>query len=327
MKRICAMLFALVLVCVSVAAAAEGGWLESVLGSEDADAAVQPEKGRGHREERDEYVAMLAIYGEISADDYEYDHYGTLDAIDELIEDRDNLGLVLLMDTPGGSAYEMDEVYHALMTYRKETGRPVYAYMERECCSAGVYIAMAAEQIYAARMTLTGSVGVYMEESSYGGLMEKLGLTTEYIVTGENKVSGQNGLTDAQRAILQGIVDESFGFFKDAITLARGEEVASNAQLLDGRLLTAYQALDIGLIDGVMYYEDAIDAFYELGGFGDADLVDVTPEPWYDSLMSGGWDDWGDWSGDSVPSIGNEDVEEALGTLFDFFKQMEKSEP
>lgn len=315
------MLCALVLVCVGVTVAAEGSWLDSVL---NGDSAGKGPNGGRRRGVHDEYVALLEIYGEISASDYEYDHYGTLEAIDELIEDEDNLGLILLMDTPGGSAYEMDEVYHALMTYREQTGRPVYAYMERECCSAGVYIAMAAERIYAARMTLTGSVGVYMEESSYGGLMEKLGMTTEYIVTGENKVSGQNGLSDAQRAILQGIVDESFGFFKDAIRLARGEEVASNKKLLDGRLLTAYQALDIGLIDGVMYYEEAIDAFYELGRFGDVKLVDVTPESWYESFMNG---EWGDWSGDSLPEIGNEEVEQALGTLFDFFKGMQESEP
>ena len=324
MKRICAMLCAIVLVCVGMTAVAEGKWLDTVLGGDGAGKGANGGRRRGAH---DEYVAMLEIYGEISASDYEYDHYGTLEAIEELVEDEDNIGLILLMDTPGGSAYEMDEVYHALMTYRGETGRPVYAYMEQECCSAGVYIAMAAECIYAARMTLTGSVGVYMEESSYGGLMEKLGVTTEYIVTGENKVSGQNGLSETQRAILQGIVDESFGFFKDAIALARGAEVASNEELLDGRLLTAYQALDIGLIDGVMYYEEAIDAFYELGRFGDVKLVNVTPDPWYESFMSGGWNDSSeDWTEDSQPGIGNEDVEGALNTLLDFFRGAQEGE-
>lgn len=136
---------------------------------------------------------------------------------------------------------------------------------------------MAAQRIAAARMTLTGSVGVYMDETSDAELLEKLGFKRETVVTGPNKLTAPEGMTDEQRAILQGIVDESFGFFKDAIAAARGEEVASDETLLDGRLLTAKQARDIGLIDDILYYEEAIDLFCELGGFGDAELMDITP--------------------------------------------------
>ena len=127
-------------------------------------------------------------------------------------------------------------------------------------------------------MSLTGSVGVYMDETTDAQLLEKLGMKRETVVTGENKLTAPDGLTEAQRAILQGLVDESFGYFKDAIAAARGADVAQNETLLDGRLLTATQAKELGLIDDILYYEEAIDLFYELGGFGDAELVDVTPE-------------------------------------------------
>ena len=268
-KRFAALLCAALFVLAGALAAAEGNWLESVM------------PGRGGRNaSRSAYVAELAIYGELTLEDYEYDHYGTLDAIDELTWDRDNIGLILLLDTPGGSVYEMDELYHALEVYKEETGRPVYAYMERECCSAGVFVAMAAEHIAAARMTLTGSVGVYMQEDV------SVDPDSAFIVSGANKLNGFGELTGEQREIYQAIVDESFEIFKGAIAASRGEQVASDERLLDGRVLTAAQALEIGLIDEVLYYDEALDVFYELGHFGNAELVDVTPDPWY-----GFWND------------------------------------
>lgn len=233
---------------------------------------------KGKQDAAGPYVAQLGVYGDIDLYGEEYDHYATLDAIDSLAMDPDNLGLILLLDTPGGGLYEADELYHTLVSYREDTGRPVYAYMESECCSAGVYAAMAAEQIYASRMTLTGSVGVYMEESSDAQMLEKLGIRSEFIVSGENKLNAPDGLTDEQREIAQGLVDEGFDFFVEVIRDARGEETASDPQILDGRLLTATQAKDKGLIDGLLYYDEAIDRFYELGGFGDAPLEDVTPD-------------------------------------------------
>ena len=310
MKRFCALLCAALLALMGAAASAEGSWFESVMEG----------RRKGQREERETYVAALTVYGDIDASDYTYDHYGMLDAIDELIEDDLNLGLILLLDTPGGSIYEADELYHALMVYREETGRPIYAYMEQECCSAGVYVAMAAEKIYAARMTLTGSVGVYMRESSAAGLLEKLGVNMEYIVTGENKVTGPDGLTDEQRAILQTIVDESFGFFKDAIALARGEALLSDAELLDGRLLTASQALEKGLIDGILYYADAIDLFYDLGDFGEAELRDVTPS-WYDSYSSSNFS-----FTPSFTQLDEEDAQQAAQQLLKWLEQFDEEE-
>lgn len=276
---------------------------------------AQPEKEekRGRSMKKSAYVASLEVYGEIDASSYTYDHYGMLDEIDALTWDKDNIGLILLLDTPGGSVYEMDELYNALMNYRAETGRPVYAYMERECCSAGVYIAMAAQRIAASRMSLTGSVGVYLEESSDAGMLEKLGIHTEYIVTGENKLTAPGGPTDEQRAILQEIVDESFGYFIEAIANARGEEVARNEKLLDGRLLTATQAKEMGLIDEVLFYDEAIDWFYELGDFGDVELVDVTPS-WYDEEdLSNMWNE-----NETDTNSVNENVLNIIRNIFDF---------
>lgn len=286
MRRLCGVLAALLMLLAGAMAAAEedaqgsepGSWLKSALGDREG--------GHGVREER--YVAMLAIDGELSAYDAYYDHLGTLDAIDALIDERENVGLILLLNTPGGGLYEADELLHALKVYKELTGRPVAAYMEQECCSAGVYVAMGADIILASRMTLTGNVGVYMESSSEAGFLDKLGIERIYVASGENKVDGYPELTQEQRAILQALVDESFEFFLQEIEASRGLTRAQMEPFMDGRLLSAVQAKELGLIDGICYYDEAMDAFYETFDWGDAPLQDVTPV-WEDDFS--GYDD------------------------------------
>lgn len=276
MMKMWCVLLAMVFLSISCAAAedAQGSWLASVLGEDRAKALTDGLDAQIQR--KDIYAALIYIVGEVSEYSREYDHVGTLNKIDDLIEDEKNAAIILYMNTPGGSLYEADELYHRLMTYKKETGRPVYAYMAQECCSAGVYVAMAADRIAAARMSLTGSVGVYMSTYSQAGLFEKLGIETEYIVTGENKIAGYPKLTDAQREIYQSLVDEGFESFKEAIAHARNLSDEQIAAFEDGRLLTARQAEAAGLIDEVVYYDEWIDSILE-GLGGNAAVRDVTP--------------------------------------------------
>jgi len=271
------MLLLTLMLCISCAIAeeAKGSWLASVLGEERAQ--VLSEGIRSAEKKHNGYAGLIYIEGEVSEYSHDYDHVGTLNQIDELMDDENNAALILYMNTPGGSLYEADELYHRLMTYKAETGRPVYAYMAQECCSAGVYIAMAADRIAAARMTLTGSVGVYMSTYSQAGLFDKLGIEIEYIATGENKLAGYPQLTDAQRAIYQALVDESFESFKAAIADARKLTPEQIEAFADGRLMTAAQAKAAGLIDDVLYYDEFIDAI--LGEMGESVTVrDVTPQ-------------------------------------------------
>lgn len=263
MKRMVCFLAACVMLVGCAWAEGKDNWLSGVLERREAPS--------------ERYVAMVSIDGEISEYDYYYDHVGTLEVIDSLMEDKDNAALLLLLNTPGGSLYEADELYHELMTYKQETGRPVIAYMEQECCSAGVMIAMAADTIMASRMTITGCIGVYMSSFSEAGLYEKLGLEQEYVSTGENKVSGYPTLTEEQRAVMQSLVDEGFAFFMDAVKENRNLTDEQTQGFVDGRMLTAAQAKEMGLIDEVCYYDEAISMMDELYGLADAEIVDMTP--------------------------------------------------
>lgn len=234
------------------------------------------------------YVARIIVEDEISEYSYYYDHVGVLAALEELMEDRDNRALLLYLNTPGGSMYEVDELYVKLMAYRETTGRPVYAFAAQAALSGGMYVAMAADRFMAARMSDLGSIGVIYTLTSEAGLYEKLGIESYIVASGENKAFGWPELTEEQRAFLQESVDEAFDVFVQIICEARGltrEEVLAFA---DGRTFTAKKALEYGLIDAVMTYDEAVDALYAAAGLDDAPLVDY---PAYDEEA---WDEWDD---------------------------------
>ena len=296
MKRRMTGWIALLMMLLCTAALADGSdnWLAGVLGNAQSGEA----QAEGH------YVALLQIDGELSETDYIYDHVGTLDVLKDLADDEDNDALLLYLNTPGGNMYESDELYHALMVYRQDTGRPIYGYMAQECCSGGMLVAMAADELYASRMTIAGNIGVYMTSVSDAELYKKLGVELEYIATGENKVPGYPELTDEQREIYRAMVEESFDFFKEAIASARGLNEEQMASFTDGRLLTAIQAQELGLIDGVMYYDELVDALSEK--YPDAELKNVTPDGYGGYMASSGDSSSLNWL-DELENLLNED--------------------
>ena len=130
-----------------------------------------------------------------------------LNKIDYLISDSYNKGIILYIDSGGGGTYESDEMYLALKRYKEETGRPIYAYYGPTAASGAVYISMAADEIYANRMSMLGSIGVRMTYYNTKELMDKLGVKEISITSGRNKtmMSSMEELTDEQRAILSEI--------------------------------------------------------------------------------------------------------------------------
>ena len=183
-----------------------------------------------------------------------YQHDTTMDYIDDLMDDRNNKGLLLYVDSPGGTVYESEEIYRKLMDYKEETGRPVWCYMAHYAASGGYYIAAAADQIYANPNTVTGSIGVIMATFDMTGLYEKLGIEYVSITSGDYKDSSR--MTDEHKAIYQSQVDEAYEAFVGVIADGRDMDTETVKRLADGRTYTAKQALENGLIDGIGRYEE-----------------------------------------------------------------------
>jgi protease-4 len=194
-----------------------------------------------------------------------YDHSLLMSSVEDMMADPNNKGLLLDLDTPGGTVYEADELYLKIMEYKETTGRPVYAYMHSYAASGGYYIAMAADEIYANRNTLTGSIGVIVSTYDMSELYEKLGIKEVNITSGPNKAMGSSGtpMTDEQLSIYQAYVDEAYNQFVDVIVNGRGLSRDTVLELADGRIYSAAQALDLDLIDGICGYEDYLDSITE----------------------------------------------------------------
>lgn len=216
------------------------------------------------------YISVIWISGTIG--ETSYDIYGNetslstfaiCDYMDQIAADRHNKGLFIEIDSPGGSVYDSDKIYQAIMEYKEKTGRPVVAACLSTMCSGAYYIACAADEIYAERTADVGSIGVYIQMMDVSELAQKLGVKVDYIKSSENKAMGNiyNAMTEEQREIYQSVIDEHYERFLDIVQTARGYDRTTLRQIADGRSYTATQGLNNGLIDGIMEYDDVLVMF------------------------------------------------------------------
>lgn len=230
------------------------------------------------------YIATLYVEGSIMSGQSDtfglpvgYQHNWTLDKIDEMIGDQNNQGLILFVDSPGGGVYESDELYLKLKEYKEKTGRPVYSVMGSMAASGGYYISAAADKIFANRNTWTGSIGVTIGTLyDISGLLDRYGIKTETITAGRNKAMGSSvePMTDEQKAIFQSLVDDAYEQFVGIVSEGRNLSLQDVKNLADGRIYTAKQALDLGLVDEIGTFQEAVSDMrdaYDLKG----DVIDV----------------------------------------------------
>ena len=203
-------------------------------------------------------IADISESSSIFANPKSYNHKKTLKYIDSMMESNNNKGIILYVNSPGGGVYESDELYLKLKEYKEKTGNPVWTYMASQACSGGYYISMATDKIYANRNTWTGSIGVIISSTNLKGLYDKLGIKEIDITSGTNKAMGSPGLemTEEHRKILQSLVDEAYEQFASIVAEGRKMDINKVKPIADGRIYSAKQALDLGLIDNVDSYEN-----------------------------------------------------------------------
>ena len=219
-----------------------------------------------------EYIGQIDIVGTIQdsddistavTSDNKYRHSLYLKYIEQMEEDDMNKGILLYVDSPGGTVYASDEMYLRLMEYKEKTGRPVYAYFASQACSGAYYISMAADKIYANRNCWTGSIGVIISLMNYEKMLDKIGVSEIDITSGKNKTigSGAHEMTEEQGKILQNLVDEAYDQFTGIVAAGRKMDIAQVKKLADGRIYSAQQAKENKLIDEIMGFEEMKDAY------------------------------------------------------------------
>ena len=247
-----------------------------------------------------DYIGILAVHGTISEESDSSDTYNQqwlMNRVKQMKNDSHNRGLILSIDTPGGSVYATDELYLQIKEYAAQTGRPVYTYMESTAASGGYYIASASDKIFANRNTLTGSIGVTVGTVyDISGFLEKMGIKTVTITSGKNKAMGSavNPLTKEQKEIYQSVVDESYDQFVGVVAEGRRMKLSEVKKLADGRIYTAKQAEKNGLVDQVGTLEDAVRDMQSAYELGDCDLQTMEYKPkatflsWLESKTTAG---------------------------------------
>jgi protease IV len=169
-------------------------------------------------------------------------------------------GLLLRLNTPGGGIAASQEVYQAVLDFKKSK-KPVYVSMGTMSASGGYYIACAADSIFANPGSITGSIGVIMEFPQVDKLMEKIGLQLEVIKSGAMKDAGSphRALTSEEKRYLNDLIQDAYGQFLDAVAAHRPISRETLKPLADGRLFTGRQALENKLVDGLLSYEQTVE--------------------------------------------------------------------
>src|SRR5262245_16306880 len=182
-------------------------------------------------------------------------------------DDTEARALLVRIESPGGGVAASQEIYEEIARFH-ETGKPVIASLGSIAASGGYYSALGADEIIAAPGTLTGSIGVIMTLPNTEGLLKKVGVDFQIVKAGAHKDLGSpyHALSADDRAILQGLLDDSYDQFVDAVSKSRHIDRKRVLELADGRVYTGQQALSLGLIDRVGTYHDALVRAGELGG-------------------------------------------------------------
>lgn len=189
--------------------------------------------------------------------------------LDRAREDDEIRALLLRVNSPGGSVTASEIVYREIRRFKEETGVPVVAQLMGTAASGGYYATMAADELRAHPTSVTGSIGVLYAGVSFAGLMEKLGIENETLTTGEFKDAGSplRSMRPAEREQLRSVLRDLHARFVEVVAQGRPAlERAELEALADGRIFSAPQALERGLIDAVGDLPDAVDAAEERAG-------------------------------------------------------------
>lgn len=224
------------------------------------------------------------VFGEVTA--------GSDEINKQIREAADNPNLkavVLRLNSPGGTVAGTQEIAVEVDRLRK-SGKKVVASMGDVAASGAYWIAARADKIVANPGTITGSIGVIMQTTNLEGLYEKLGIEENTFKKGKYKDMGSptRKITGEEKAIIEGMIDEHYRQFIRAVAEGRNMDLDQVRKLATGRVFTGSQARDVGLVDELGNFYDAVNLAAELAGIrGKPVVVNLGPEKnWWDILES-----------------------------------------
>ncbi len=199
------------------------------------------------------HTALIDIQGEIGAEG-QVTADNTLTSLQTAFEDKHTKGIILRINSPGGSPVQAGIINDEIKRLRKLHPRvPVYAVVEDICASGGYYIAVAADRIYVDKASIVGSIGVIMDGFGFTGTMQKLGVERRVLTAGENKalLDPFSPLNPSHKAFAQDLLNEIHQQFIQVVRDGRGKRLRETPEMFSGLFWSGQRSIELGLADGL----------------------------------------------------------------------------
>jgi len=209
-------------------------------------------------------VAVIDLSGEIT---------DSQDFVRQLKKWNDNnniKAIVIHINSPGGGVAASQEMYREIRKAKEKSGKPIIASLSSVAASGGYYVACAADTIVANPGTLTGSIGVILSFPTAKKLLDKIGVSWETIKSGELKDVGNfaRPMSPEDERMLQAVIDDTYQQFVEAVAEGRNRPKEQIYPLADGSIFTGRQAYNLGLVDTLGSFEDAVSIAGQMAGLG-----------------------------------------------------------
>ena len=169
--------------------------------------------------------------------------------------------VVVKINSPGGTVTAADVILHELKAFKATKGVPVVVCLQGLATSGGYYVAQAGDTIIAYPTCITGSIGVIAMKFNLRGLMDKVGVDDDVVKSGKWKDfwSPFRSATPQEKEMMQQVIDDFYRGFVDVVAQGRQLSLKKTREVADGRIFTASQARDLGLVDQLGYLDDALE--------------------------------------------------------------------
>lgn len=203
-------------------------------------------------EHQERHTAMVNLIGVIEAKG-ESNAENLVAALNSAFEEKNAVGVILRINSPGGSPVQAGIVNDEIRRLRtKFPDKPLYAVVEDMCASGGYYVAAAADNIYVNKASIVGSIGVLMDGFGFTGTMDKAGVERRLLTAGENKgfLDPFSPQAPQHKAHAQLLLDDIHKQFIDVVKAGRGNRLKETPDMFSGLMWTGAQSIQIGLADG-----------------------------------------------------------------------------
>jgi len=200
-----------------------------------------------------DHTALIEIQGVI-ADDSEANANDIISGLRDAFENKGTKGIIMRVNSPGGSPVQSGYVYDEIVKLReKYPNIHLYAVVTDLCASGCYYIASAADEIYADKASIVGSIGVLMNGFGFVDTMKKLGVERRLFTAGENKgfMDPFSPVKENEKAHLEGLLETIHQQFINAVKKGRKDKLVDDPKMFSGLMWTGEQAVKLGLVDGL----------------------------------------------------------------------------